>query len=133
MRANRFWLEIVTLCAGVAFGLAIALAAIGVVTLAFAGADPVQAAEVPSPQTYEGMITDTHCGAKHSARINASASDCTRMCVHGGEKFALVTQNKVYLLDGDFPSLKRAAGERATVVGVLSGNTIAVSSVNGGK
>jgi hypothetical protein len=35
MKANRFWIEIVTLCAGVAFGLALALAIVGATVVAF--------------------------------------------------------------------------------------------------
>lgn len=131
MKANRLWIEIVTLCAGVACGLALALAALGVVTLAFIEIDSAQAAEVSAAQTYEGMITDGHCGPKHSAKIGAAAADCARACVHSGEKFALIAGDKTYLLEGALPSLKRVAGERATIVGALTGNTITVLSVNG--
>lgn len=127
MKASRLWIELVTLCAGVAFGLAPAL---GAVTLAFVETDSAQAAEAPAQQNYEGMITDGQCGAKHSAKIGATAADCTRVCVHSGEKFALVSGENVYLLEGESQSLKRVAGERATVVGTLNGNTIAVSSVS---
>jgi hypothetical protein len=133
MKTSRLWIELVTLCAGVAFGLALGLAALGAVTLAFVETDSAQAADVPAQQTYEGMITDARCGAKHSAKIGATAADCTRLCVHSGDAFALVTGEKMYLLQGESPSLKRVAGQRATVVGALNGNTIAVSSVNSGR
>jgi hypothetical protein len=132
MKASRLWIEILTLCAGVAFGLALALAALGAVTLAFVETDSAQAAEVPAQQSYEGMITDGQCGAKHSTKIGATAADCTRVCVHSGEKFALVAGDNMYLLEGESQSLKRMAGQRATVVGALNGNTIAVSSVTSG-
>lgn len=79
------------------------------------------------------MITDTHCGAKHSAAIGLAAADCTRVCIHAGEEFALVDGDKVYALTGDRDALKRVAGERVKVVGTISGNTIAVSSVVPGK
>lgn len=133
MRASRLCIELVTLCAGVAFGLALALAGLGVVGLAFAEMDSAQAADVPAQATYEGVITDARCGAKHSAKIGATAGDCTRLCVHNGDAFALVAGDKMYLLEGESASLKRVAGERATIVGALNGNTIAVSSVNGGR
>jgi cytochrome c-type biogenesis protein CcmE len=129
-RTSRLWMEIVTLCAGVAFGLGLGLAALGAVTLAFVGTDSAQAADTATGQTYEGMITDMHCGAKHSAKIGASASDCTRLCVHSGEKFALVKGEQLYMLEGESTALKRVAGQRARVVGTLSGNTITVASVN---
>jgi hypothetical protein len=93
----------------------------------------VQAAP-PSPppvaaETYEGIITDTHCAAKHSAKAGLSAADCTRACVHGGEHFALVDGDKAYVLEGEPEALKRAAGERVKVTGTLNGNTITVASV----
>ena len=80
-------------------------------------------------QTFEGMITDTRCGAKHSAAIGLTAADCTRACVHGGEQFSLIEGDKVYVLEGDLPVLKQSAGRRAKVAGTLTGNKIAVSSV----
>jgi len=80
-------------------------------------------------ETYEGMVTDTHCGAKHSAAINMSASDCTRACVHAGEQFALIDGDTVYKLHGEPESLKRLAGQRVRIVGSLSGNMISVTSV----
>ena len=82
------------------------------------------------PQIYEGIVSDTRCGAKHSAKIGLSAGDCTRVCVHSGEKFALVDGDKLYVLEGEGPALKRVAGERVKVAGTLSGNTITVSSVS---
>ena len=79
------------------------------------------------------MITDTHCGAKHSAAIGKAAADCARVCVHGGEHFALVEGDSVYVLEGDTDALKRMAGERVRIIGSLNGNTIAVFSVVGDK
>jgi hypothetical protein len=81
------------------------------------------------PETYEGIITDTHCGAKHSAKIGLSAADCTRVCVHSGDSFALVDGDKVYVLEGESAALKQSAGERVKILGILNGTTIAVSSV----
>ncbi len=91
-----------------------------------------QAASVPT-QVYEGMITDTHCGAKHSAAIGLAAADCTRVCVHGGEHFALVDGDKVYLLEDDLETLKKMAGQRVKIVGTRSGNAISVVSVSADK
>jgi hypothetical protein len=84
-------------------------------------------------QDYEGMITDTRCGAKHSAAVGMSAGDCARVCVHSGEHFALVDGDKTYTLTGDEATLKRMAGERVKIVGTLTGATISVESVTGGK
>jgi len=92
-----------------------------------------QSSSAMQPESYEGMITDTHCGAKHSAAIGMAAADCTRVCVHGGEQFALVDGDSVYVLEGDREALKRVAGQRVRIVGIANGNTISVSSVVAGK
>jgi hypothetical protein len=84
-------------------------------------------------QSYEGMITDTRCGAKHSAAIGLAAADCTRACVHGGEQFALVDGDSVYVLEGDIGAVKRMAGQRVRIVGTLNGNKISVSTVGSGE
>jgi hypothetical protein len=81
--------------------------------------------------SYEGVISDTHCGAKHIAAINQSAGDCTRRCVHTGEQFVLIDRDTLYVLDGDLPLLKKLAGERVRVVGTLDGKTLRVASVVG--
>jgi len=91
-------------------------------------AKPAQSSALP-PQNYEGMLTDTHCGAKRSAAVGMSAADCTRACVHSGEHFALVDGEKAYILEGDEAALKRMAGQRVKIVGNLNGGTILVSSV----
>jgi len=92
-----------------------------------------QSSSAMQGQSYEGVITDTHCGAKHSAAIGKAAADCTRVCIHGGEQFALVDGDTVYLLEGGSEALKRVAGQRVRVVGTANGNTISVSSVVAGK
>jgi len=74
-------------------------------------------------------VTCSRCGAKHSAKLDRSATVCTRVCVHDGASFALVDANFTYLLDGDLSVLKKFAGERAHIVGALHGNRISVSSV----
>ena len=135
------WIEIIAYSSAVAFALAVLLAFLGAFTAAGepAIAEPVAAAE-PSParsvegpmQSYEGMVTDTRCGARHQAALGRNASDCTRSCVHAGEQFALVNGEKVYVLTGDLEALKRSAGHRSKVLGTQSGNTILVSSINDG-
>lgn len=80
-------------------------------------------------QTYEGMVTCSRCGAKHSAALGQTAATCTRVCVHGGANFALVDADVTYLLEGDLNVLKRLAGQRARVVGARQGRTIRISSV----
>lgn len=79
--------------------------------------------------SYEGVVTDTKCGAKHTSRISENAADCTRVCLHAGEKFALVDGDKMFVLTGEAEGLKRVAGERVTIQGTLNGNQIAVVAI----
>lgn len=144
MKANRrFWIEIIALSSAVACALALLLATLGVATAAGEPALSAQASEpnvaaaqpaatppaATQDQTYEGMVTDTHCGARHDAAIGRGSSDCTRACVHAGAQFALVNGDKIYTLHGDLETLKRSAGQRSVIVGILNGDTIAVSSI----
>ena len=134
MKTRHFWIELVSLSVAVACGLAL-LIVLGVAAVA-AEPEPGQAAgssSAPAEQTYEGVITDAHCGAKHQASISKTAADCTRSCVHAGSQFALVDGDKTYILSGDMERLKRAAGLRVKVVGTRSGDTIAVSSIISGS
>lgn len=128
----RFWIEMLALCSAFACVLALLLATLGVaVGAAAANSESSQPAQSSArqPETYEGMITDTHCGAKHSAAVGMTAADCTRVCVHGGEQFALVDGDKMYVLEGESDALKRVAGQRVKIFGILNGNTISVTSI----
>src|SRR5260370_20347502 len=137
MRSRHFWIEIVGLCTVIACSVAL-LIALGV-EAAVAATEPKPGQSVvsssapaarpaPDQQTYEGMITDAHCGAKHLASMSKTAADCARSCVHAGSQFALVDGDKTYILSGDPQRLKRAAGLRVKVVGMLSGDPIPLSS-----
>jgi hypothetical protein len=130
MKTNRVWIEIVLLGTALALALALLIATLG----AAAGAAMGEAAagqEAPSTteRTYEGLVTCSRCGARHSASLGQTAADCSRGCVRGGASFALVESDVTYLLDGDIGVLARLAGQRARIVGELNGKTIRVSSV----
>ncbi len=127
----RFWIEMLALTSAIALVLALILATLGAAGAASAepeSGQPVQLSTL-QPQAYEGMITDTHCGAKHSSAVNMAASDCTRACVHSGEHFALVDGDKMYVLEGEPAALKHVAGQRAKIIGTLKGSTISVAFV----
>ena len=130
----RFWLELLALASAIACVLALFLAALGVAAgVADAESDspkPAHPSTMPT-QIYEGVITDTHCGAKHSAAVGLTAANCARVCVRSGERFALVDGDSAYALEGEEAALKRVAGQRVKVVGTLNGNTISVTSVAG--
>ena len=133
MKGNRFWIEIITLCAGVAFGLALAIACATVVASGQNPEPPLSAAPPNArQQTYVGMVTCSRCLAKHSAKIGATATDCARVCIRDGANFTFVNGDRTYLLEGDPAALKRVAGQRVQIVGALNGATITVASVAAG-
>jgi hypothetical protein len=126
----------------VACGLAILIAMSAARTTVAAGAEshqliaaPVDSVSHPTAdepanaQHFEGMVTCTRCGAKHSPKSGAPATQCAINCVREGASFALIDGDKTYELQGDPSVLKRLAGQRAQVVGVAQGNTIKVSSI----
>lgn len=134
MRYHRFWIEILVLGTLVACILALLIATVGAAAGAAAGekevAHAVTAAPAEPEQSFEGMVTCSRCGAKHSAALDRSASTCVRICVHGGASFALVEDDSVYILDGDVSVLKKLAGQRADILGTRSGGTIKVVSAS---
>ena len=120
--------EIILLGTGVALDMALLLASLG----AAAGVAVGQTARgnpLEGARSFEGMISCSHCGARHQPALDRSATTCVRVCVHGGAAFALVDNESVYLLDGDLGSIKKLAGQRARVVGTRTGNTIKVASI----
>jgi hypothetical protein len=78
-----------------------------------------------------GIVSDSMCGAQHMAK-DKSATECTRECVKGGSKYALVVDKKVYTLEGHEAELDKVAGMKATVKGKVSGETVNVQSVISG-
>ena len=133
-KTNRFWISIIAIVSGIACTLALFIASLGAAAGVAVSDESTQASNASSDeQTYEGLITDTRCGAKHKPSIARSAADCARVCVHGGAQFALIDGDKAYVLDGNLQLLKRIAGQRARIVGSLNGNTITVSSVAVGE
>lgn len=130
-----WWIGII---ACVIVGVCAALApAVSTGAVSFSGAGVQQQTARPEASaaspiaSYEGVISDTHCGAKHAASINESAADCARRCVHAGEQFVLIDRDTSYVLEGDLPALKKMAGERVRVIGTLEGKTIRVENVVG--
>jgi hypothetical protein len=133
----HFWIETIALVSVIACGVALAIATLGTAAGAAGGrpeSEPFRVASAAEPQSaepqiYEGMVTDTRCGARHSAAIGKAAGDCARVCVRAGEQFLLVDGDNTYLLVGDPVVLERAAGKRIRIVGTLNGKQISISSV----
>jgi len=59
-----------------------------------------------------------------------SAAECTRMCVRNGSRYVMVNGDKNYELTGALQQLGELAGQRVSLIGVLSGEAIKVSSAN---
>ena len=142
MKTHRVWVEIVIVGTMIACALAILIATLGAAAGAAAGATEPQQSQTPQPrpiqapaapavaeQSYEGMLTCSRCGARHSAALGRTAADCVRICVHGGATFSLIDGDKTYVLDGDLNALKKVAGQRVHIVGAMNDSTIRVSSV----
>ena len=101
MRTHRIWIEILLLGTAIACVLALLIASLGVAAGTATDESSKQATPPTNEQTYEGMVTCSRCGAKHSAALGEKAADCARTCVRGGATFVLVEGNATYLLDGD--------------------------------
>jgi len=84
-------------------------------------------------KTYTGVVSDSHCGAKHATASDAAAS-CVEKCVSGGAKYVLVSKGKVYQLDPQ-DKFQGMGGKEVKVTGSLSGDTLTATSVSaaGGK
>jgi hypothetical protein len=138
MNRQKFWIEIGLVGAAIGCTLALFMVNSGAATHSVSASSNSHEQAVPattaeSEQTYEGMISCSRCGAQHPAALNSSATTCVRSCVHGGESFALInSESTYYLLDGDLSVLKTLAGQRARIVGTLTGKTIRVSSAAAG-
>ncbi len=91
-------------------------------------ASPPADSKSAGTKTLTGVVSDSMCGTNHMAK-DKSPAECTRMCVKQGMKYALVVGNKVYPLEGHDAELDKLAGQKATVQGNVSGETVAVKSV----
>jgi hypothetical protein len=148
VKNNRSWFALVTFCATtavvVALGMALFFAS---VTVAFAVArtvapavsdqldreavngSPAKEEAGAAGETFSGLVTDDHCGARHDMGSDKSPAECAKACVHNGAKYALVDGDKTYTLEGNAADLGRAAGLRVTVVGSRDRDTIQVNSI----
>jgi len=129
MNKHRFWIEILVLGTLIACALALVIATFGVAAGAAVSEAGRQQGSASTGQSYEGMVTCSRCGAKHSAAMARTATSCARMCVKTGASFELVQADSTYLLQGNLEELTRVAGQRARITGSLNGNTIKVASV----
>lgn len=78
---------------------------------------------------FEGVISDDHCQARHDMGSGKSPAECTRICTREGGHYVVINGNKMYRLAGR-DDLTMLAGERVTVTGSLTGDTIKIQSIN---
>jgi hypothetical protein len=131
---KRLWVGTILLSCAVAMAMALALVLLSTTAVALFAAPqsfelPVQHLMAGNPQTFAGIISDVHCGAKHVTDSGQSAAGCTRLCVKSGSGYALVDGDTVFALNGDAAFLDRFAGERVKIWGSLEGSSIRVDSV----
>jgi Protein of unknown function (DUF5818) len=81
-----------------------------------------------SSKSISGFVSDSQCGATHSAP-SEGATKCVKGCLkHGGEA-VLVSDGKVYHLKGKTDAVRALAGQNVTVKGSVDGDTLTVDSV----
>ena len=81
-----------------------------------------------SPETVEGVVSDTMCGKQHMLPGKSDAQ-CIQECIGGKTKYALVVGDKVYALSGPTSAFAKYAGKKARVSGQVGKDTIAVNSL----
>ena len=146
MKPTRSVMSLIGFCVLTTLGAALAFAAIvagGSIALAGhqyseepQGHSPLAqspASLPPNPQlgaTFNGMITDSYCGARHLRSSHQSPAECVRACVRKGARYVLVNGDRRYQLAGGDDILNRLAGQRANVTGTRQEGTIVVTSAN---
>ena len=140
MAKKRTWFSLIVFCtlcvAGFALVFAVVIAGASVALASHQTAqieeaqnvEPVRDASASSGKTFRGMITDSHCGARHMRNTSQSSTDCARACVRKGGTYVLVDGSRRYVLIGDDSAVAQLAGERANVTGTRQGDTIIVDA-----
>jgi hypothetical protein len=85
-----------------------------------------------APKTFTGVITDEMCGNDHKMMNVTPDSKCVTECIKAGSKYALISGSKVYKLS-DQSAPAKFPGQKVKVTGTLTGDTIAVKSVESSK
>ena len=86
-----------------------------------------------APKTLTGTLTDSMCTKGKHMMPGHSDAECVRECIKMGGKWALVSDGKVYLLDGDKAKFNELAGKKVTVTGEVNGTNIAVKQIASAK
>ena len=73
-------------------------------------------------QTFNGVITDTMCGASHKGMNISPDSKCVLECVKHGSQYALLVGANVYVLS-DQKTPEKFAAKKVKVTGTLDDKT----------
>jgi len=138
VRRKRTWFSLLSFCVLTTLGAALAFALIiagGSVALAsHQGAAAVQSQDLPhetAPHhgtSFTGLITDSHCGARHMRKSNMTSTECARACYRKGASYVLIDGNRRYTLIGGENAISKLVGERVRVTGNLQDDAILVDS-----
>jgi hypothetical protein len=85
--------------------------------------------------TWSGRISDSMCGATHSASnkhggTKMTAHDCAEGCIKQGAQYVFVAKGHVYEISNQtFADLDVHAGHSVRLTGQMTGNSIAVSGI----
>lgn len=86
------------------------------------------AADAANTIIFSGVVSDDHCGPRHDMGSGRSPAECARLCVRNGGHYVIISGDKVYNLAGR-DDLTAVAGERVTITGSLTGDTIKVKTI----
>jgi hypothetical protein len=78
--------------------------------------------------TWSGVISDEHCGAKHQDASEKSM-ECAQKCVKGGAAPVFVTSDGKVLKIANPDTVQEHVGHKVDITGDLKDDTITVSNV----
>src|SRR6266851_859846 len=82
-----------------------------------------------SRQTWQGFITDTHCGTNCQVTKDMKPDKkCINRCVRKGSKYGLWVGDRVYVLEPQ-STAARFAAKKVRVKGELQDETIRISAI----
>ena len=82
-----------------------------------------------SQATVTGVLTDDMCTKKHMSPGKSNA-DCVHECINHGAKYVVVSQGKVFEVQGKQEKLAELAGRKVTVIGEVKGKLLWAISVD---
>ncbi len=77
---------------------------------------------------WTGVVSETHCGAKHNEASEA-ATKCVTSCIKGGAKPVLVVDGKVVNIANPEKVTEAFYGKKVSVKGDLKGDSLTIASI----